>query len=71
MPAWQTGVLRAGDRASLVSWTLQAASGLVALGAATIPVWLALGVLAVFGTVLPYLAGRTRSAGCRWGGREC
>ncbi|WP_406636822.1 EamA family transporter [Amycolatopsis sp. WGS_07] len=38
-------------------WTLEAASGPVTLGTATVPVWLALGVLAVFGTVLPYLAG--------------
>ncbi|MYW90987.1 EamA family transporter [Amycolatopsis rubida] len=38
-------------------WTLEVASGPVALGGATIPVWLALAILAVFGTVLPYLAG--------------
>ncbi|MGW4400416.1 EamA family transporter [Amycolatopsis nivea] len=38
-------------------WTLKIAANPVSLGGATIPVWLALLILAVFGTVLPYLAG--------------
>ncbi|WP_116199741.1 EamA family transporter [Amycolatopsis circi] len=38
-------------------WTLKIASNPAALGDTTIPVWLALLILAVFGTVLPYLAG--------------
>ncbi|MBN9740982.1 EamA family transporter [Amycolatopsis sp. A1MSW2902] len=38
-------------------WTLAIAANPVSLGGATIPVWLALLILAVFGTVLPYLAG--------------
>ncbi|MBB1154302.1 MULTISPECIES: EamA family transporter [Amycolatopsis] len=38
-------------------WTMRIASSPVSLGHATIPVWLALPILAVFGTVLPYLAG--------------
>ncbi|PKV95178.1 threonine/homoserine efflux transporter RhtA [Amycolatopsis echigonensis] len=37
--------------------TIAIASSPVLLGTATIPVWLALLILAVFGTVLPYLAG--------------
>ncbi|MFB9930428.1 DMT family transporter [Amycolatopsis halotolerans] len=38
-------------------WTMKAAAGPVTMGDAMMPVWLALPVLAVFGTVLPYLAG--------------
>ncbi len=38
-------------------WTLATAANPVSLGGATIPVWPALLILAVFGTVLPYLAG--------------